>query len=65
MDNKFKSNKDRFLESESSLDKRLRTDQENMTKTISIYCLVVISLTLTDTTSTRRVTTNLEVTMIQ
>lgn len=58
------SNINRFLGSESSLDKRLRTDQVNMTKTISTYCLVAISLTLMDTISTRKDTINLVVTMI-
>jgi len=57
--NKFLSNISKFLESESSHGRRLRTDQESMIKTISICCLVVISLTLTVTTSTSKATTSL------
>ena len=56
--------KSRFQESESSLAKRLRTDQESMMQTISTYFLVATSLILMDTISIKKDTINLVVTMI-
>lgn len=56
--------KSRFQESESSLDKRLKTDQENMMQTISTFFLVATSLILMDIISIKKDTINLVVTMI-
>lgn len=56
--------KSRFQESESSLAKRLRTDQESMMQIISTYFLVATSLILMDIISIKKDTINLVVTMI-